>query len=119
MSKRILRTVPATLLVTTALSWNLPAAAQAVTGSPGATTPGTSQKAPPAAANNRAPAAGAREASSSGGSFGGGSSLPADLTPPASAAVAGQSMGGGMGGSAGGSMGGSMGGGAKSPSTRP
>ena len=58
MSKRILRTVPATLLVTTALSWNLPAAAQAVTGSPGATTPGTSQKAPPAAANNRAPAAG-------------------------------------------------------------
>ena len=34
MSQRILRTVPAALLMTTALAWNLPAAAQGTMGAP-------------------------------------------------------------------------------------
>lgn len=83
MTKRILRTVPAALLMTTAMAWNLPAAAQGTVGTPSTAT-GTMQKAPapatPPPAGDAAPRGGA--------AFGGG--LPADLTPamPASAASA-------------------------------
>ena len=34
MSQRILRTVPMAVLMTTALAWNLPAAAQGTAGTP-------------------------------------------------------------------------------------
>lgn len=85
MSQRILRTVPAALLMTTALAWNLPAAAQGTMGAPVGAATGTVQKAPapatPAPAADTAPR--------------GGSALPADLTPamPASAASGAASAG--------------------------
>ncbi|MDO5693558.1 MAG: hypothetical protein Q4G70_13975 [Pseudomonadota bacterium] len=85
MSQRIFRTVPAALLMTTALAWNLPAAAQATAGSPTGATTGTMQKAPaPTTLPPPAP-----ETTPRGGTApGDGSALPADLTPamPASAA---------------------------------
>ncbi|QTD45519.1 hypothetical protein [Ottowia testudinis] len=87
MSKRILRTVPAAILVTTSLSWNLPAAAQgtlapaapsshsatgAVQKPPMPRAPGTATQAPPP---------------STGSQLGG--NLPKDLQPamPASSAA--------------------------------
>ena len=63
MSQRILRTVPAALLMTTALAWNLPAAAQGTMGAPVGAATGTVQKAPapatPAPAADTAPRGGA------------------------------------------------------------
>ena len=86
MSQRILRTVPAALLMTTALAWNLPAAAQGTMGAPVGAATGTVQKAPAPAT----PAPAADTAPRGGAAVGGGSALPADLTPamPASAASA-------------------------------
>ena len=77
MSQRILRTVPAALLMTTALAWNLPAAAQGTMGAPVGAATGTVQKAPAPAT----PAPAADTAPRGGAAFGGGSALPADLTP--------------------------------------
>lgn len=86
MSKRILRTVPAAILVTTSLAWNLPAAAQGTLATP------PSQAASGAVQKSPAPRVGEtpRTPPAAGGAaFGGGSALPADLTPamPASAAA--------------------------------
>ena len=91
MSQRILRTVPAALLMTTALAWNLPAAAQGTMGAPVGAATGTVQKAPAPAT----PAPAADTAPRGGAAFGGGSALPADLTPamPASAASGAASAG--------------------------
>lgn len=87
MSKRILRTVPAAVLMTTALAWGMPAAAQSGTmGTPPATmSPGAATKAPPKAIGESSTGSAA-----GGAAFGGGNTLPADLTPamPASAASA-------------------------------
>ena len=91
MTQRLLRTVPAAVLLTTALSWNLPALAQTGSGTgtrppsgssavPGTTPPDTTTV-PPSSGSG----------SDTGGSDTGGSDargLPADLRPamPASAA---------------------------------
>ncbi|WOP15587.1 hypothetical protein [Ottowia sp. SB7-C50] len=45
--RRILRTVPAALLMTTALAWNLPAGAQGTTGSSAHPPAGSAQRLPP------------------------------------------------------------------------
>lgn len=86
MSQRILRIVPVALLMTTALAWNLPAAAQgtgttAPSAGPGPAT-GTVQQIPAPATARPAGEAAPRGGSGSGSgnaAFGGG--LPADLTP--------------------------------------
>ena len=80
MSQRMLSRTAAAVLMTTALSWNLPAAAQ---GAPVA--PSTSRaQAPTAPRTTGAPVQGERGTDHSGGAFGGGrASPPADLTPPA------------------------------------
>lgn len=84
MSQRILRTVPVALLMTTALAWNLPAAAQG-TGSTGPSAgprpaTGAVQQIPaPATARPAGEAAPRGDSGSGNAAFGG--SLPADLTP--------------------------------------
>ena len=78
MSQRILRTVPMAVLMTTALAWNLPAAAQAIASPPPAVSAGPAQKAPPGAgvpaARDGAKAAAATPAAKD-------ERLPADLRP--------------------------------------
>ncbi|HMT18029.1 MAG TPA: hypothetical protein PKD71_12520 [Ottowia sp.] len=85
MSQRMLSCTAAAVLMTTALSWNLPAAAQGAPVAPSASraqTPIPTPTVPPRTTG--APAQGERGADHSGGAFGGGrASLPADLTPPA------------------------------------
>lgn len=77
MSQRILRTVPMAVLMTTALAWNLPAAAQGMASPPPAVSAGPAQKMPPGAA---APAArdGAKATATPDAK---GERLPADLRP--------------------------------------
>ncbi|MFT3778682.1 MAG: hypothetical protein QM772_10500 [Ottowia sp.] len=50
MTKRLLRTVPAAILMTTALAWNLPAGAQSTTGGAVPPQPGTTSTMPAPAA---------------------------------------------------------------------
>ena len=70
MSKRILRTVPAAVLVTTALAWNLPAAAQGTPAMPpGTAASGAMQKSPAPRANSET---GRASPATSGAAFGGG-----------------------------------------------
>jgi hypothetical protein len=92
--RRILRTVPAALLMTTALAWNLPAGAQGTTGSSAHPPAGSAQRLPPAAPP-RTPADGAGSTPPPA-SFGGAPALPSDLRPalPASAASAAAPRGG-------------------------
>lgn len=83
MSQRIFRTVPAALLMTTALAWNLPAAAQGIGNAPGGAATGTVQPAPAPADARPTGEAAPRDSggtSSGQGAFGG-RGLPADLTP--------------------------------------
>ncbi len=85
MSQRMLSRTAAAVLMTTALSWNLPAAAQGAPVAPSASraqTPIPTPTVPPRTTG--APAQGERGADHSEGAFGGGrASPPADLTPPA------------------------------------
>lgn len=84
MTQRLLRTVPAAVLLTTALSWNLPALAQ--TGSGTGTRPPSGSSAVPGTTPPDTTIELPSTGSSSGGSDARG--LPADLRPamPASAA---------------------------------
>ena len=88
MSKRILRTVPAAVLVTTALAWNLPAAAQDTPAMPpGTAASGAMQKSPAPRANSET---GRASPATSGAAFGGGAPATPAVSPamPADAASA-------------------------------
>lgn len=83
MTRRILRTIPLAVLMTTALSWNLPATAQGMASPPPAASAGPAQKSPPnTGAPVPAPAAEPADRDADGRTR-----LPADLRPalPASA----------------------------------
>ena len=83
MSQRMLSRTAAAVLMTTALSWNLPAAAQGTPVAPSASRAQTPTPTVPPRTTG-APAQGERGTDHSGGAFGGGrASPPADLTPPA------------------------------------
>lgn len=79
MSQRILRTIPMAVLMTTAMAWNLPAAAQGTASTPPpAASAGPAQSTPPqtsALALQPAPKAPAGTSATDG------DRLPADLTP--------------------------------------
>ena len=86
MTKRLLRTVPAAILMTTAMAWNLPALAQTPSGA-GAAPSSQSSTPPRRPVGERTPAPG-----NTATGMGTVSGLPADLTPamPASDASAAQ-----------------------------
>lgn len=89
MTQRLLRTVPAAVLLTTALSWNLPALAQTSSGTGTGTRPPSGSSAAPAATS---PGTTPERPSSGTGGSGDAHGLPGDLRPamPASGASAAQ-----------------------------